>query len=164
MIKNQSRNCANCIFALIFSALIEGEAHSRTANNQELKNAVQNANSQQREIESTASVLVLCKYCIVLNKKVLLFSSIYVNIVLFSIQRVFCIKHPCQYCIVLDTHKGVMTSNEVREECLECHMTSNDVKGRCYITMMTGRCVNKPDLTEPVGCYENTFISKFTQV
>ena len=41
------------------------------------------------------------------------------------------------YCIVLDTNKGVMTSNDVREECLECHMTSNDVKGECYITMMT---------------------------
>ena len=48
-----------------------------------------------------------------------------------------------------------MTSNDVREECLECHMTSNDVKGKCYITMMMGMCVNKPDQTEPVGCYEN---------
>ena len=47
-----------------------------------------------------------------------------------------------------------MTSNDVREECLEYHMTSNDVKGECHITMMTGRCVNKPDQTEPVGCYE----------
>ena len=97
----------------------------------------------------------------VFNTKGLLFSSIYVNIVLFSTQRVFCfqvfmycsrykgsfvldicvnivlfsiqrvfyIKHLCQYCIVLNTHKGVMTSNDVRKECLECHMTSNDVKG-----------------------------------
>ena len=31
---------------------------------------------------------------------------------------------------------------------------SNDVKEECYITMMTGRCVNKADQTEPVGCYE----------
>ena len=36
-------------------------------------------------------------------------------------------------------------SYDVREECLECHMTSNDVKGEYYITMMTGRCLNKPD-------------------
>ena len=77
--------------------------------------------------------------------KGLLFSGICVNIVLFS------------------TQKGVMTSNDVREECLECHMTSNDVKGECYITMMTGRCVNKPDQTEPVGCYENKFISNFAK-
>ena len=62
-------------------------------------------------------------------------------------QRVFCIKHLCKYCIVLDTHKGVMTSNEVREEYLECHMTSNDVKGECHITMKTGMYVNKPDQT-----------------
>ena len=32
----------------------------------------------------------LCQYCIVLNTKGLLFSSIYVNIVLFLTQRVFC--------------------------------------------------------------------------
>ena len=75
-------------------------------------------------------------------------------------------KHLCKYCIVLDIHKGVMTYNDVREECLECHMTSNDVndvKGECHITMMTGRCVNKPDQTEPVGCYENKFISNFAK-
>ena len=57
-----------------------------------------------------------------------------------------------------------MTSNDVREECLECHMTSNDVREECYIIVMMGRCVNKPDLTEPVGCYENLVISKFAQV
>ena len=73
----------------------------------------------------------------------------------------FVFKYLCKYCIVLDTHKGVMTSNDVKEECLECHMTSNDVKGECHITMMTGRCVNKPDKTEPVGCYINKFISNF---
>ena len=90
---------------------------------------------------------------------------------LFSTQRVFCFqqkgsfvfKHLCQSCIVLNTDKWVMTSNDVRKECLECHMTSNVVKGECHITMMTGRCVNKPDQTEPVGCYENTFISKFAK-
>ena len=72
----------------------------------------------------------------VLNTKGLLFSCIYVNIVLFStqrvfcfqlfmycsqhkgsfilsicvlflIQRVFCIRHLCQYCIILDT-KGLL--------------------------------------------------------
>ena len=80
------------------------------------------------------------------DTKGLLFSSIYVNIVLFSTHK-----------------KGVMTSNDVREECLECHMTSNDVKGECHITMVTGRCVNKPDQTEPVGCYENKFISNFAK-
>ena len=58
-------------------------------------------------------------------------------------------KHLCQYCIVFDTHKGVMTSN--------------DVKGECHITMMTGKCVNKPDQTEPVGCYENLIISNFAK-
>ena len=57
-----------------------------------------------------------------------------------------------------------MTSNDVRVECLECHMTSNDVREECYITVMTGRCVNRPVQTEPVGCYENTFISNFTQL
>ena len=97
------------------------------------------------------------------DTKGLLFSSIYVNIVLFSTQRSFVFKHLCKYCIVLDTHKGVMTSNDVRKECLECHMTSNDVKGECHITMMTGRCVNKPDQTEPVGCYENKFISNLAK-
>ena len=119
--------------------------------------------------------MALCKYCIVLNTKGLLFSSIYVNIVLFSKQRYFVFKHLCKYCIVLDTHKGVMTSNDVREECLECHMTSNDVikeylechmtsnnvRGECYIIVMMGRCAVQ---TEPVGCYENTFISNFTQL
>ena len=78
-------------------------------------------------------------------------------------QRVFCIKHLCTYCIVLNTHKGVMTSNDVRKESgLECHMPSNDVKEEYYITMMTFSCVNKPVQTEPVGYYENTFISNFT--
>ena len=61
-------------------------------------------------------------------------------------------------------HKAVMTSNEVREECLECHMTSNDVREEYYIIVMMGRCVNKPVQTEPGGCYENTFISKFAQL
>ena len=76
----------------------------------------------------------------------------------------YCILEPlCKYYIVLDTHIGVMASNDVKEECLECHMTSNDVNGECYITKMTVRCVNKPDQTEPVGCYENTFISKFAK-
>ena len=56
-----------------------------------------------------------------------------------------------------------MTSNDVRKECLECHMTSNDVKGECHITMMTGRCVNKPDQKEHVGCHENLIISKFAK-
>ena len=88
----------------------------------------------------------LYEYCIVLDTKVLLFSSICVNILLFS------------------THRGVMTSNNVREECLECHMTSNDVREECYITVMTGRCVNKPGQTEPVGCYENSSISNLTQL
>ena len=60
---------------------------------------------------------------------------------------------------MLSKHKGVMTSNDVREECLECHMTSNDVREECYIIVMTGRCENKPVQTEPVGRYENTFIS-----
>ena len=46
-----------------------------------------------------------------------------------------------------------MTSNDVREKCLEYHMTSNDVKEEYYITVMTGRCVNKPGQTEPVGSY-----------
>ena len=55
-----------------------------------------------------------------------------------------------------------MTSN-FKEECLECHMTSNDVKGECHITMMTGWCVNKPDQTETVGCYENKVISNFAK-
>ena len=55
-------------------------------------------------------------------------------------------------------------SNDVREECLECHMTSNDVKGEYHITLMTGRCVNKPGQTEPVGCYGNSSILNFTQL
>ena len=45
----------------------------------------------------------LCKYCIVLNTKGLLFPSICVNIVLFATQRSFVFKHLCRYCIVLDT-------------------------------------------------------------
>ena len=48
-----------------------------------------------------------------------------------------------------------MTSNDVRKECLECHMTSNDVSEECYIIVITGRCVNKPVQTEPFGCYES---------
>ena len=75
---------------------------------------------QYREIIDTRTVLVLCKYFIVLDTKGLLFSKIYVNIVLFSKQRsfvfqylyiycivvdtkVFCIKYLCKYCIVLNT-------------------------------------------------------------
>ena len=57
-----------------------------------------------------------------------------------------------------------MTSNDIREECLEYHMTSNDVREECYIIVMMARCVNKPVQTEPGGCYENTFISKFAQL
>ena len=98
------------------------------------------------------------------DTKGLLFPSIYVNIVLSLTHKgSFVFKYLCKYCIVLNTHKGVMTCNDVREECLECHMTPNDVREECYITMITGRCVNKPDQTEPVGCYENTFISKFAK-
>ena len=132
----------------------------------------------------------LCKYCNALNTKVycfqasmsilycsrhkgLLFLSIFVNIVLFSIQRYFvlfiCVNivlfsSICVNIVLFSTHKEVMTSNDVREECLECHMTSNDVREEGYITMMMGRCVNKPDQTEPVACYENTLISNFTQL
>jgi hypothetical protein len=29
--------------------------------------------------------------------------------------------------------------------------------------LMTGKCVNKPDQTEPVGCYENLIISNFAK-
>ena len=79
------------------------------------------------------------------RKKGLLFSSVCVTIVLFS------------------TTRGVMMSNDLREECLECHMTSNDVREERYITVMAGRCVNKPDQTEPVGCYENLVISNFVK-
>ena len=57
-----------------------------------------------------------------------------------------------------------MTYNDVRKECLECHMTSNDVKEECYIIVIMDRFVNKPDQTEPVGCYENPLISKFAQL
>ena len=56
-----------------------------------------------------------------------------------------------------------MTSDDVREECLECLMTFNDVREEFHIIVMTGRCVDKPVQTEPVGCYENTFISKLTR-
>ena len=52
------------------------------------------------------------------DTKGLLFPSICVNIVLFS------------------THKGVITSNDVREEC--------------YIIVMMGSCVNMPDQTKEV--------------
>ena len=65
---------------------------------------------------------------------------------------------------MFSTHKGVMTPNDVREECLECHMTSNDVKEEYYITVMTGRFINKPVQTEPVDCYENSFISNLGQL
>ena len=78
--------------------------------------------------------------------KGLLFSSICVDIVFFS------------------THKGMMTSNDVREKCLECHMTSNEVREEYYIIVMTGRCVNNPVQTEPVGCYENSFISNLVHL
>ena len=80
------------------------------------------------------------------DTKGLLFPSICVNIVLFS------------------TYKEVMTSNDVREECLECYMTSNDVREECYIIVMTGRCVNQPAETELIGCSENTFISNLKQL
>ena len=65
---------------------------------------------QQQGIRATTKVLVLCKYCIVLDTKGLLFSGIYVNIVLFSRQRPFVFKHLCKYCIVLDT-KGLLFSS-----------------------------------------------------
>ena len=91
----------------------------------------------------------MCGMCDVtryqVDTKGLLFSSICVNIVLFS------------------THRAVMTSDDVREECLECHMTSNDVGEECSIIVMMGSCVNKPDQTEPVGFYQNTFISKIAK-
>ena len=50
------------------------------------------------------------------DTKGLLFSSIYIDIILLSKQRVFCIKHLCQYCMVLDTqrmsrHKGSFVFN-----------------------------------------------------
>ena len=55
-------------------------------------------------------------------------------------------------------------SNDVREECLECHMTSNDAREECYVIVMMDSCVNKAAQTEPVGYYENTFISNFAQL
>ena len=57
-----------------------------------------------------------------------------------------------------------MTSNEVREECLECHMASNDAREECYIIVITSRSVNKPIQTEPVGCHENSLIPNFSQL
>ena len=78
-------------------------------------------------------------------------------------QRVFCFQASMSILYCSQHRQGMMTSNDVREECLECHMTSNDVKAECYITKMTGKCVNKPDQTEPVGCYENKFISNFAK-
>ena len=65
---------------------------------------------------------------------------------------------------MFSTHIEEMASNDVSEKCLEYHMTSNDIREEYYITMMMGRCVNKPVQTVPVGCYENTFISNFTQL
>ena len=79
-------------------------------------------------------------------------------------QRAFCFSSICVNIVSFSSHKGVMTSNDVREECLECHMTSNDVREKCYIIVMMGRCVNKPVQTEPGGCYENSFISNFAQL
>ena len=43
-------------------------------------------------------------------------------------------------------------------------MTSNDAREECYITVMTGRCLSKPDQTEPIGCYENSYISNRGQM
>ena len=43
-------------------------------------------------------------------------------------------------------------------------MTSDDVREEYYITVMTGRCVNTPGQTEPVGCYEDSFISNLGQL
>ena len=93
-----------------------------------------------KEQFSSPMECVECLECVTslvtkVTQKILMFSSICVNTVLFS------------------TPRGVMTSNDVREKCLECHMTSNDVREECYITVMTGRCVNKPVQTEPVGCF-----------
>ena len=64
---------------------------------------------------------------------------------------------------MFSTHKGVMTSNDVREECLVCHMTSKTSKEN-DTSQWWQLGVNKPDQTEPVGCYENLVISKFAQV
>ena len=72
--------------------------------------------------------------------------------------------HPRSSDVIYDVAGMSGMSNDVREECLECHMTSNDAREECYITVMTGRCVNKPVQTVPVGCNENTFISNFTQL
>ena len=80
-----------------------------------------------------------------------MFSGIYVNIELFS--------SICVNIVLFSTHKGVMTSNDVREECLECHMTSNDVREECYIIVMMGRCVNKPVQTESGGWKTHLFQS-----
>ena len=77
------------------------------------------------------------RYCIVVyccRNKGSFVLSICVNIVLFRTQRSFVFKHLCQYCIALNTDKGVMTSNDIREECLECHMTRVTYES----------CVNKP--------------------
>ena len=79
---------------------------------------VLNLDVSSTDTANTRTVLVQCKYGIVLDTKGLLFSSICIDIVLFS------------------THKGVMTPNDVREECLECHMTCNDVREECYIIVM----------------------------
>ena len=105
----------------------------------------------------------MCEMCDITRyqgeTKGLLFSSICVNIVLFSTHKgVMTFNDVREEC--LECH---MTSNDVREECLECHMTSHDIKGECHFPMMTGRCVNKPDQTEPVGCYENKFILNFAK-
>ena len=72
---------------------------------------------QQQGIADSAAVLILCKYCIVLNTNSLLFSSIYVNIVLFSTQRSFVFKHLCKYCIVLDTQRSDVKKLSQQTRC-----------------------------------------------
>ena len=77
-------------------------------------------------MESTTAVLApngicgMCGMCDVTgyqgDTKGLLFSSIRVNIVLFSIQKSFVFKHLCKYCIVLDT-QGI----EVRKLSQQTH-------------------------------------------
>ena len=64
---------------------------------------VLNLDVSSTDTANTRTVLVQCKYGIVLDTKGLLFSSIYVNIVLFSTQRTFVFKYLCKYCIVLNT-------------------------------------------------------------
>ena len=138
LIASDYRKRENLLFALLFRQrwLYDHETFKQSQALYTVTDKNLNTIQEQQGIVNSAAVLVL-----LLNTKGLLISSIYVNIALFSTQRVFCIKHLCQYCIVLDTQrmsrtKGLMFLINLKNFDQKCYIANLDLF--CCVSIFLG--------------------------